>query len=188
MLLKQNHYTRDKAVAITSVNATSPTTISDIKKRKKYSCIKRDRVCLDEALQWKFILVRHRREREGMRIPTPPGWKWEWCPKDLLREGTVGEIVLRHTLDPPAAMVGAYPRRKCVLFSPGKAMTACLRDYVSWGQMKSCMEVTSCMRSQRCCSWHWQSSEVCWGRSLFLGSHSWVRSGWPQFRLSQSYS
>lgn len=81
-----------------------------------------------------------------------------------------------------------YSRRKWVLFSPGKAMTACLRDYVSWGKSKPCMEVMSCMRSRWHYLYHWQSSEVCWDSSLFLGSRSWGKSGWPQFRLYQSYS
>lgn len=31
-----------------------------------------------------------------MRMPTTPGWKWKWCPKDLLRERTVWGIVLSY--------------------------------------------------------------------------------------------
>lgn len=56
---------------------------------------------------------------------------------------------------------GSVPTEGMFLFSTGKAMTACLRDYVSRGKMKPCMEVMSYMRSQGHFLGPCQPSEVC---------------------------
>lgn len=43
---------------------------------------------------------------------------------------------------------GLYPRRKCVLCSPGESMRAHLLDDVIGDKMKPCVEVMSSVRNQ----------------------------------------
>lgn len=124
--------------------------------------------------------------------------KWELCPKDLLRERAVWGIVLSYK----TCLRACYQRHESVpkegmfLFSPGKAMTACHRDYVSWGKMKPCMEVMSYMRSQGQFLGPCQPSEVCWDSSLLCvlmqlrlpPSHSCKDSLCQGWRVKSGYS
>jgi len=91
------------------------------------------------------------RQEGERRGEDPHSTRMEMMSKGFPEGRNSGGIVLSSKAYPGAhsAMLGAYPSRKRVLFSPAKATTARLRDFVSWDKMKLCMEVMSCMRSQQ---------------------------------------
>lgn len=65
-----------------------------------------------------------------MRIPTSPGWKWEWCPKYLLRERTVWRIVLSYK----TCLWAHYQRRESDVSQWEHALVQSWKSNVSMSQ------------------------------------------------------